>query len=99
VAVISLNTMYFYDSNKGQFGKTSQLCFCVHACTVVSGCPYKNRNDPGNLQFDWLEVQLDTYRKEGLQVRMMTFSVINNDPDEFDIKVWIIGMYFLALDQ
>jgi len=53
---------------------------------VVSGCPYKDRNDPGNLQFDWLEVQLDTYRKEGLQVRMMTLSVINNDPDESDIK-------------
>lgn len=51
LAVISLNTMYFYDSNK-----------------VVSGCPYKDRNDAGNLEFDWLEVQLDNYRKAGLQV-------------------------------
>jgi len=51
VAVISLNTMYFYDSNK-----------------VVSGCLFKERNDPGNLQVDWLEVQLDMYRKGGLQV-------------------------------
>ncbi|KAF9534317.1 hypothetical protein CPB83DRAFT_866555 [Crepidotus variabilis] len=48
VAVISLNTMYFYDSNK-----------------VVNGCPYKDRNDPGNLQIDWLTVQLREYRERG----------------------------------
>jgi len=35
---------------------------------VVSGCAYKEPNDPGNLQFDWLEVQLDMYRKRGMQV-------------------------------
>ncbi|KAF8913908.1 hypothetical protein CPB84DRAFT_1811392 [Gymnopilus junonius] len=29
---------------------------------VVAGCPYKQPNDPGNLQFDWLEVQLEMYR-------------------------------------
>ncbi|KAL5530139.1 hypothetical protein ACEPAF_6396 [Sanghuangporus sanghuang] len=51
VAVISLNTMYFYDSNK-----------------AVGGCEYGDENDPGNLQFDWLEVQLDRYRERGLQV-------------------------------
>jgi hypothetical protein len=73
--------------------------FFVFMCfAVVSGCPYKDRNDPGNLQFDWLEVQLDMYRKEGLQVRMLTFSVINNDPD-VDIEVWIIGRSFLTLEQ
>ncbi|KAF8812426.1 hypothetical protein BYT27DRAFT_6418082 [Phlegmacium glaucopus] len=53
VAVISLNTMYFYDSNK-----------------VITGCPYKEPNDPGNLQLDWLEVQLNMYRKRGIQVWM-----------------------------
>ncbi|KAF8974554.1 endopolyphosphatase [Flammula alnicola] len=51
VAVISLNTMYFYDSNK-----------------VVSGCSYKEPNDPGNLQIDWMEVQLEMYRNRGMQV-------------------------------
>ncbi|KAF9462658.1 Metallo-dependent phosphatase-like protein [Collybia nuda] len=51
VAVISLNTMYFYDSNK-----------------AVAGCPFKGRDDPGNLQLDWLEVQLRSYRNRGMQV-------------------------------
>ncbi|KLO18105.1 endopolyphosphatase [Schizopora paradoxa] len=51
VAAVSLNTMYFYDSNK-----------------AVGGCEYGDRDDPGNLQFDWLEVQLDRYRDRGLQV-------------------------------
>ncbi|KAF9009052.1 Metallo-dependent phosphatase-like protein [Cyathus striatus] len=51
LAVVSLNTMYFYDSNK-----------------AISGCPYLDRDDPGNLQFDWLEVQLKMYRERGMQV-------------------------------
>ncbi|TFK43522.1 endopolyphosphatase [Crucibulum laeve] len=51
LAVISLNSMYFYDSNK-----------------AVSGCPYVDREDPGNLQFDWLEVQLKMYRQRNMQV-------------------------------
>ncbi|EMD40704.1 hypothetical protein CERSUDRAFT_111287 [Gelatoporia subvermispora B] len=50
VAAISLNTMYFYDSNK-----------------AVGGCEYANPEDPGNLQFDWLEVQLETFRERGMQ--------------------------------
>jgi len=53
VAAVSLNTMYFYDSNK-----------------AVGGCEYGDRDDPGNLQFDWLEVQLDRYRDKGMQVWM-----------------------------
>ncbi|KAH8118273.1 Metallo-dependent phosphatase-like protein, partial [Phellopilus nigrolimitatus] len=51
VAVISLNTMYFYDSNK-----------------AVGGCEYMDADDPGNLEYDWLEVQLDRYRERGMQV-------------------------------
>ncbi|KAJ7047361.1 endopolyphosphatase [Mycena alexandri] len=51
VAVISLNTMYFYDSNK-----------------AVGGCEFKDRDDAGNLQFDWLEVQLKGFRARGMQV-------------------------------
>ncbi|KAF8655288.1 hypothetical protein AX16_003187 [Volvariella volvacea WC 439] len=51
IAVIALNTMYFYDSNK-----------------AVGGCPYKEPEDPGNLQLDWLDVQLKMYRERGLHV-------------------------------
>ncbi|KAK7061730.1 RFX-type winged-helix domain-containing protein [Favolaschia claudopus] len=51
LAVISLNTMYFYDSNK-----------------AVGGCMFKERDDAGNLQFDWLEVQLKGFRSRGMQV-------------------------------
>ncbi|KAJ7228655.1 endopolyphosphatase, partial [Mycena pura] len=51
LAVISLNTMYFYDSNK-----------------AVGGCEFKDREDAGNLQFDWLEVQLKGFRARGMQV-------------------------------
>ncbi|KAH9936952.1 Metallo-dependent phosphatase-like protein [Amylocystis lapponica] len=51
LAVISLNTMYFYDANK-----------------AVGGCEYTDPEDPGNLQFDWLEVQLEIFRGRGIQV-------------------------------
>ncbi|KAI0921857.1 hypothetical protein AcW1_004280 [Taiwanofungus camphoratus] len=51
VAVISLNTMYFYDSNK-----------------AVGGCESTDPEDPGNLQFDWLQVQLEMFRRRGMQV-------------------------------
>ncbi|KAL0579696.1 Endopolyphosphatase [Marasmius crinis-equi] len=51
LAVVALNTMYFYDSNK-----------------AVNGCPYSEPNDPGNLQLDWLEVQLKGFRERGMQV-------------------------------
>ncbi|KAJ7283642.1 endopolyphosphatase [Mycena rebaudengoi] len=51
LAVISLNTMYFYDSNK-----------------AVGGCEFKDRDDAGNLQFDWLEVQLKGFRSRDMQV-------------------------------
>lgn len=51
LAIISLNTLYFYDSNK-----------------VVGGCPYGDPDDPGNLELDWLEVQLKEYMDRGMQV-------------------------------
>ncbi|OSX60399.1 hypothetical protein POSPLADRAFT_1066706 [Postia placenta MAD-698-R-SB12] len=51
VAAISLNTMYFYDSNK-----------------AVGGCEPGEHEDPGNLQLDWLEVQLQAFRRRGMQV-------------------------------
>ncbi|KAI0832451.1 Metallo-dependent phosphatase-like protein [Trametes gibbosa] len=51
LAVVSLNTMYFYDSN-----------------TAVGGCERSDPQDPGNLQFDWLDVQLKMFRDRGMQV-------------------------------
>ncbi|PIL37181.1 hypothetical protein GSI_00873 [Ganoderma sinense ZZ0214-1] len=51
VAVISLNTMYFYDSN-----------------AAVGGCEHSDPQDPGNLQFDWLDVQLELFRSRKMQV-------------------------------
>ncbi|KAG8896690.1 Endopolyphosphatase, partial [Tulasnella sp. 403] len=53
LAVISLNTLYWYDSNK-----------------AVDGCPPKS-DDPGREQLDWLQVQLDRYRKRKMQVWIM----------------------------
>ncbi|KAJ3880320.1 Metallo-dependent phosphatase-like protein [Lentinula edodes] len=51
LAVISLNTLYFYDAND-----------------AVGGCSYTEPNDPGNLQFTWLEDQLISYREREMQV-------------------------------
>lgn len=51
LAVISLNTMYLFDSN-----------------SAVGGCEAKDPEDPGNLQLDWLEVQLQSFRSRGMQV-------------------------------
>ncbi|CED83970.1 Acid sphingomyelinase and PHM5 phosphate metabolism protein [Phaffia rhodozyma] len=50
LAVISLNTLYWYDSNK-----------------AVDGCAFGS-SEPGALQMDWLEVQLEIYRDRGMQV-------------------------------
>lgn len=35
---------------------------------AVGGCEYKRPNDPGNLQLDWLEVQLGLFRDKGIKV-------------------------------
>ena len=37
----------------------------VHA-VVVNGCPYDDPEDPGNLQLDWLEVQLESFQERGM---------------------------------
>ena len=60
LAAMSLNTLYFYDSNK-----------------AVEGCTKKRRRhgetevDPGTAQLDWLEVQLDLFRKRKMQVHLI----------------------------
>ncbi|KAL1702321.1 Metallo-dependent phosphatase-like protein [Schizophyllum commune] len=51
IAVIALNTMYFYDSN--------------HA---VGGCEFGDHTDPGNLELDWLAVQLQGFRDRGMHL-------------------------------
>lgn len=71
VAVISLNTMYFYDSNKGAT-HDPQLTRSALTIPVVSGCAFIEPNDPGNLQIDWVEVQLEMYRNRGMQVRVLS---------------------------
>ncbi|SJX60952.1 related to PPN1-vacuolar endopolyphosphatase [Sporisorium reilianum f. sp. reilianum] len=59
LAAMSLNTLYFYDNNK-----------------AVDGCVKTKRGkgkevDPGTAQLDWLEVQLDLFRKRGMQVHLL----------------------------
>ncbi|CAE6523142.1 unnamed protein product [Rhizoctonia solani] len=64
LAAISLNTLYWFESNK-----------------AVDGCPKKG-NDPGSLEFDWLEVQLKIYRSRKMQASLHDHHVatrINTD--------------------
>ena len=37
---------------------------------AVGGCEYHEPHDPGNLQLDWLEVQLEIFRERGMHVRL-----------------------------
>ena len=54
---------------------------------AVGGCEYKDGTDPGNLQFDWLDVQLGLFRERKMQVWItsMGFGL----PDA--CQVWIVG--------
>ena len=79
LAVISLNTLYWYDANKGEAllvqalkainhaDVTCWLLWALFLRTVVDGCK-DGSNEPGALEFDWLEVQLDSFRERGMQV-------------------------------
>lgn len=54
LAVISLNTIFFYHSN-----------------TLVDGCPDEDElagSDPGSEELDWLDVQLQRYKAQKMQV-------------------------------
>ena len=85
LAVISLNSIYFYDSNKGVWCLLSSLIRRSHLISwlinapfwltpfhrpAVGGCEYKQPNDPGNLQLDWLDVQLGVLRDKGIKVSL-----------------------------
>ena len=53
--------------------KVGQLFALVRAwphwiCVAVGGCEFKDRDDPGNLELDWLEVQLKLFRERGMHV-------------------------------
>lgn len=79
LAVISLNTLYWYDSNKGERMESCRpmlvkkgnlltydsFSFCRPS--VVDGCR-DGSSEPGALEFDWLEFQLDGFRERGMQV-------------------------------
>ncbi|KAL9937177.1 hypothetical protein V8E36_003586 [Tilletia maclaganii] len=60
LAVLSLNTIYMYDSNKVVDG-------CVKS---KRGKPEKDR-DAGTVMLDWMEVQLSLFRSRGMQVHIM----------------------------
>jgi endopolyphosphatase len=71
VAVVALNTMYFYDSNKGLISVDVKRAVCLTCRPIaVGGCQYTDPEDPGNLEFDWLEVQLNSFRNRNMQVSL-----------------------------
>lgn len=39
----------------------------IAAHSAVGGCGLHDPEDPGNLQLDWLEVQIKTYRNRNMQ--------------------------------
>ncbi|CAE6392191.1 unnamed protein product [Rhizoctonia solani] len=82
LAAISLNTLYWFDSNKGK-SVGSAVCLHIHIAgsAAVDGCPKKG-NDPGTLELDWLEVQLKIYRSRKMQV-WLTGHVAPTEGDYF----------------
>lgn len=67
LAVLSLNTLFWYDSNTRKSALYFVIIVAKLTFSVVDGCQ-DNSNDPGALQMDWLEVQLMEYRERGMQV-------------------------------
>lgn len=91
LAVISLNTLYFYDANDGVYFRMNQVeVFSLSdslSWEAVGGCSYNEPNDPGNLQFTWLEDQLISYRERQMQVRSKV-----NSLTLYHSKMIFIGM-------
>ena len=46
---------------------------------AVGGCEYHEPHDPGNLQLDWLEVQLEIFRERGMHVRLHSDTFLGHD--------------------
>lgn len=65
---------------------------------VVGGCIFTDPEDPGNLQFDWLEVQLKMYRNRNMQVCGPVMPINVSEIDAHD-KLGVLIRYFtLPLD-
>ena len=58
----SVNSYTTYDT----FGERVAMAITA----AVGGCEQGDPADPGNLQFDWLAVQLARFRSRGMQVRV-----------------------------
>ena len=58
--MISLNTLYFYDSNKA-----------VEGCTRRSRWTSREEVDPGTLQLEWLVERLVDFRRRNMQVHLI----------------------------
>lgn len=60
---------------------------------AVGGCRFTDLDDPGNLQLDWLEVQLKTFRQRDMQVRLNLGHLwrrpTNLSPDRCGYQVFI----------
>lgn len=64
--------MYFYHNNKGQFLDVTVISgLTCGELTAVGGCLFGDTSDPGNLQFEWLEEQLEIFRARQVQVRVI----------------------------
>ncbi|PFH52734.1 hypothetical protein AMATHDRAFT_73867 [Amanita thiersii Skay4041] len=92
VAVISLNTIYFYDSNEGK-NHSLRRGIRVKVAIAVLGCSYSVPEDPGNLQLDWLETRLKHYKDRGIYVG---FNFMRYKPREMLTRdmftqVWLSG--------
>ena len=57
---------------------------------AVGGCAFKDREDAGNLEFDWLEVQLKGFRARGMQVRCMACT-LDQHVIKLLLQVWLSG--------
>lgn len=56
--------------------KTDRLRYLANVLQIaVGGCEYREPDDPGNLEFDWLEVQLKSFRQRGVQVHAHDYFV------------------------
>lgn len=67
---------YFTREEKRPRKLMEEICTCVGLgdAVVVDGCK-DGSNEPGALEFDWLEVQLDSFRERGMQVSRSTLII------------------------
>lgn len=88
-----MNTIYFYDSNKGELARDFVHDLSYDEITAVRGCEFKDPEDAGNLQLDWLEVQLESFRQREMQVRAVVYVPYSIGPYADRSQVWISGAH------